>query len=57
MKSYKDREQVGTVLVFKEGVTPDEAARRLALLRDILAYDPHINKFNPDWGGPVWYIP
>ena len=50
-------EQTGAVLVFKDGVSPEEAQKALAKLQDILQYQPNINTFNPNWGGPVWYIP
>ncbi len=56
-------EQVGTVLVFREGVCKEEVEHRLKELRDILdetywvGGKPPINSFNPQWGGPVWYVP
>ena len=56
--------QTGAVLVFKPGVTKEEAAKRLEALRDIVDLDyyypkgmPRINEFNPEHGGPVWYLP
>ena len=49
--------QAGTVLVFKEGVSKEEAQKALDALKHLLAYTPRVNEFNPDWGGPVWYIP
>jgi hypothetical protein len=55
--------QTGTVLVFKKGVSKEEVKERLKALNDILdsGYylrgQPTVREFNPDWGGPVWYIP
>lgn len=65
--------QFGTVLVFRQGVSRAEAENALIRLRGILdpAYLPHVatnetpedriaasvQSFNPDHGGPVWYIP
>ena len=47
----------GTVLVFKEGVTEEQARKALEKLKALLDYTPRINTFDPEWGGPVWYIP
>lgn len=52
-----DPKQAGAVLVFKPGVTPEEAAKALKALEALLEYTPRVNTFNPDWGGPVWYVP
>lgn len=55
--------RIGTVLVFKDGVTPEEAERRLMELQDILHLGYyldgkiHINEYDPCVGGPVWYVP
>ena len=49
--------QVGAVLVFKEGVSEKEAALALQKIKELLAGPPQIASFNPDWGGPVWYVP
>lgn len=49
--------QSGTVLVFKQGTNPIEIEEKLKELRDILEYVPTVHTFNPEWGGPVWYIP
>jgi hypothetical protein len=59
----EQKTQAGTVLVFKEGVSKEEAQKRLEALRDILDLGyflsgmPQVQEFNPDWGGPVWYVP
>ena len=50
-------EQVGSVLVFKPGVSEEEARKALEALKDMLDYQPSVNSFNPAWGGPVWYVP
>lgn len=60
----------GIVLVFKDGLTPEEI---LAILRgvdpkgrkvqDIIhpewlpGEDNPIRSFNPEWGDPAWYVP
>jgi len=49
--------QLGAVLVFKPSVTSEEAAKALKVLEALLDYVPRVNEFNPDWGGPVWYVP
>ncbi len=51
------KDQAGTVLVFKPGVTKEQAQKALEKLRDLLEHSPHVNTFNPEWGGPVWYVP
>jgi len=58
-----ERRQAGVVLVFKEGVSREEAQSRLEALKDILDLNyylsgmPPVQEFNPAWGGPVWYVP
>ncbi len=58
----------GTLLIFKEGVTPEEAERRLSGISDILedgdqlhTHEPgdcrFVNEFDSEQGWPVWYIP
>lgn len=55
--------QQGTVLVFKEGVDPEEIRKLIAENMGHLldtSYNPdgfHVNEFNRQHGGPVWYIP
>lgn len=57
--------QRGVVLVFKPEVTQAQAQAAVAELAakgllDVGYYCggvPHINEFNPDHGGPVWYVP
>lgn len=53
----KENQQLGTVLVFRPGVTQKEAEEALKKLREVLQYEPNLHSFNPEWGGPVWYIP
>ena len=50
-------EQLGTVIVFKPEVSEEEAKKALAKLAKLCQYQPSINTFNPEWGGPVWYVP
>jgi len=63
----------GTVLVFKDGVSQAQAQKAVAALVDVLdpkyfvQFDPvkgkyvsrpaPVHAFNPEAGGPVWYIP
>lgn len=47
----------GVVLEFKSGVSKKEIERILAEIKDRLQYMPTIHEFNPNYGGPVWYIP
>ncbi len=55
--------RLGTVLVFKAGVTRAEVDAALAKLASVIDPDyyiakkPPVNEFNPDHGGPVWYVP
>jgi len=51
--------RLGAVVIFREGVRQAQAEFALRILVDqgILEYVPTVNGFNPDWGGPVWYIP
>jgi hypothetical protein len=53
----KQTEQAGVLLVFKEGVSAEEAQKALEALRALLDYQPRVQTFNPDWGYPVFYIP
>jgi len=52
-------ELAGVVLVFREGVTKEEAAKRLAALNDVLegSAAPPVQTFDPWWGYPCFYIP
>ncbi len=49
--------QKGCVLVFKPGTSDQKIAYALARMEKILDYQPRVNEFNPDWGGPAWYLP
>lgn len=56
--------QAGAVLVFKPGVTQAQAEAALAKLKDLIdeGYQypkgmPRVQMFDPEWGGPVWYVP
>jgi hypothetical protein len=60
------KKQYGALLVFKPGTGKDKAAealRRLVAegLIDMDYYGgalgPTVQTFNPNYGGPVWYIP
>ena len=51
------QKQVGTVIVFKEGVTKEQALKALIPLRDLLACGPQVRMFDPELGWPVFYIP
>jgi len=56
MSEYNE-DQVGAVLVFKQGVTEEQAKEAIKRLKDVLSYEPNVHSFDPKWGGPVWYIP
>lgn len=53
----------GTVLVFKKKVTKEQAEAALAKIADVIEMEYYVTKkptvyeFNPEYGGPVWYIP
>jgi len=51
------KDQAGTVLVFKPGVTKRQAEEALRKIESLLESKPYVNTFDPEWGGPVWYIP
>ena len=63
-------DRIGTVIVFKEGVSPGEAAHALSSIKEFIDLDQRIpsenewatinnlvEPFDPAWGFPVWYIP
>lgn len=57
-----DRVRFGAVVVFKPGTTREEAERVLAALPYDPTYvfpqgPPKVQTFDPEIGGPVWYIP
>jgi hypothetical protein len=56
-KRDTSKDQAGTVLVFKPGVSKTEAELALRQIQHLLEHRPHVNTFNPEWGGPVWYVP
>lgn len=49
--------QFGTVLVFKPGTTKEQAEKILATINEHLDWTPYPVGFDPEYGGPVWYIP
>jgi len=51
--------KMGVVLTFKEGVSQAAVERFLDIANagDILDGVSSINEFDPEFGGPVWYIP
>ncbi len=60
--------RLGSVIVFKEGVTAEEAEAILLSLKDKVEIpidwetnEPSasrmLHSFNPNYGGPVWYVP
>jgi hypothetical protein len=46
----------GAVLVFRAGINKDDARVLLSQLNGSLE-SSEIREFDPQWGGPVWYIP
>ena len=64
------RKRYGAVVVFKEGMSRPEAERALLNMADdggrsaideetyrSVTRGNRVEKFDPDEGGPVWYIP
>lgn len=49
--------QVGVVLVFREGIDADEAQEAIDALDEMLQGQPLVREFDPEYGGPVWYVP
>lgn len=49
--------RVGAVIVFKRGTSQAEANKVLELMGAKLIERAEAHTFNPDHGGPVWYIP
>lgn len=52
-----DWPKYGAVLVFRDGVSQEQAERALRQLGDLLERPPHVQGYNPQYGEPVWYIP
>lgn len=62
--NVKEPVQLGTVIVFKPGTTKEQAKAAIERLKDVIDTDyyggmgkPSVSSFNPDHGGPVWYVP
>lgn len=57
--------KLGTVLVFADNISPDQAREILRRMMSSGFLDPkyyvsglpQVHEFDPDLGGPVWYIP
>ena len=49
-------DQVGAVITFPAGVSQDEVREALGKL-GIEIESATIATFNPEYGGPVWYVP
>ena len=57
--------KVGAVIEFADGVSKEEAEKALKELVDKGLIDVegnvekkvHVHEYEPEWGGPVWYIP
>ena len=55
--------KVGAVIVFKDGTTEEQASDALEKLRDVLDENywnkcklGTVQSFDPNYGGPVWYV-
>lgn len=49
---------VGAVIVFQPHVTKEEAEKLIQKhLGDVIDGHAQVCEFNPEWGGPVWYVP
>ena len=63
MKAMSKRKRCGAVVVFRQGVTPEQAEDAFRKIADVLETGttgavvlPTVHKFDiRDW--PVWYIP
>ncbi len=49
--------QAGAVVVFKPGVSREQAQAALAKIADVLEASPEVRLFDPAFGGPVFYLP
>jgi hypothetical protein len=49
-------DKTGALLIFKDGVSKEQARKALEDLKALLDYET-IQEFDSRWGGPVWYIP
>jgi hypothetical protein len=53
----------GAVIVFKEGMSDEDCRKALKRIADVLDDNVYANRnssireFEPQYGGPVWYIP
>ena len=58
----KEKTQVGVVLTFPQSMDKAEVNQMLAKWNATLPKEKRIEsiqtgEFNPDWGGPVFYVP
>ncbi len=55
----KKKVQLGTVIVFYEGLPEESAMHLLKMIKPYLdpSYHVFVSEFDPEHGGPVWYIP
>jgi len=51
------KRQTGVLIVFKEGVSKEEAQKAIKSLDNLWEYKPKVQEFNPDIGYPCFYIP
>lgn len=59
------KKRLGAVIIFREGVTREKAEAMLRGMEDAEVVEGShwvggktpVEEFNPEWGGPVWYIP
>lgn len=50
--------QHGALLVFNQDVSPERIAQWVNQLKEKGVLESGgVYDFNPDWGGPVWYVP
>ena len=54
---YRQTNRLGTVIVFKKGMSLKDATKALKALETVVDHVPQVRKFNDEYGGPVWYIP
>ena len=53
----KTKVRYGSVVVFNSGVTITAAQVALESIQHLLDHPPMVNEFDPEMGGPVWYVP
>lgn len=56
-REYNDRLRYGSLLVFKPGIDSQKARNALKQIQHLLEQPSKVEKFDPQQGWPVFYIP